>query len=225
MFKENDKVILTMSGETCRVLAVVPNGEDPEATKYVVQSLDGTHTAIVFEDTLEAYVDPAAEFKKLGETAKQFRLMQTMQRCQEVFDILEIEGKIDSEKIGSIDWYDESAEKIDLCREYEETYCNTDAYEENYTDSTESFFRVKLLEKFGKPQMKVFQGKITEEYNFFVKANSIDDVYEYLYAHENDDMKDYLNTDYVALDKGFKASEYHGQSYNISAILQEGGVQ
>lgn len=169
---------------------------------------------------------PAEEFAKLDEEAKQFRLMQTMQRCQEVFAMLEAEGKIDSEKVGSIDWYDESKFKIELCIEYEKTYCGTDVYEENYSDSTEQFFRVKLLERFGiKPKKKIFEVKIIGEHDFFIEANDIDDVYNFLYAHENDDRKDYLKTEFVAYNEETKVSEYHGARYDIAAVLEEGGVQ
>ena len=169
---------------------------------------------------------PAEEFAMLDEEAKQFRLMQTMQRCQEVFAMLEAEGKIDSEKVGSIDWHDESKFKIELCKEYEERYCGTDMYEENYSDSTEQFFRVKLLERFGiKPKKKIFEAKIIGEHSFFIEANDIDNAYKFLYAHENDDRTDYLKTEYVAYDEEIKVSEYHGNSYNIAAVLEEGGVQ
>ena len=223
-YKYMDEVIYMPEDERGHILAVL--GDLPFDREYVFEADDRKHCCRVKERDLKLLMNPAEEFAKLDEEAKQFRLMQTMQRCQEVFAMLEAEGKIDSEKVGSIDWFDESKFKIELCREYEETYCGTDMYEANYSDSTEQFFRVKLLERFGiKPKKKIFEAKIIGEHNFFIEANDIDDVYKFLYAHENDDRKDYLKTEFVAYDEEIKVSEYHGNSYNIAAVLEEGGVQ
>lgn len=224
-FNIGDKVIYLPTKDEGKIIATVGD-INPD---YIYESSLIDMIRKVSEEDLKLVSEvktPAEEFAKIDEEAKQFRLMQTMQRCQEVFAMLEAEGKIDSEKVGSIDWYDESRFKIELCIEYEETYCGTDMYEENYSDSTEQFFRVKLLERFGiKPKKKIFEAKIIGEHNFFIEANDIDDVYKFLYAHENDDKKDYLKTEFVAYNEEIKVSEYHGNSYNIAAVLEEGGEQ
>ena len=222
-YKYLDEVIYIPENEKGHIIAVL--GDLPFDNEYIFESCDKKHCCRAQERDLKLLMNPAEEFAKLDEDAKQFCLMQTMQRCQEVFAMLEAEGKIDSDIIGSIDWYNESEFKIELCREYENTYCGTEMYEENYFDSTEQFFRVKLLERFGKSKKKIFEAKIIGEHSCFIEANDIQDVYDFLYAHENDEKKDYLKTEFVAYDEEIKVSEYHGSSYNIAAVLEEGGEQ
>ena len=146
-FKIGDVVLYdseNTKNEICDVIALTKNG-------YVIETEStwgGEHPIYEVKEE-DICICSQYAFRNLSSEAQQNALMHTMQRCQEVFAALESEGKIDSEKVGSIDWFDESKFKIKLCREYEETYCGTDMYEENYSDSTEQFFRVKLLERFG----------------------------------------------------------------------------
>ena len=190
-FNIGDKVIYLPTKDEGKIIAMVGDIN----SDYIYESSLIDMIRKVPEEDLKLVSEvktPAEEFAKLDEKAKQFRLMQTMQRCQEIFAMLEAEGKIDSEKVSSIDWYDESKFKIELCIKYEETYCGTDMYEEDYTDSTEQFFRVKLLERFGKPKKNYYQCSIVETHTFNVKADSEEQVKEWLEEHENDDLKDYL---------------------------------
>ncbi len=188
-FNIGDNVFYIPENEPGKIIAVL---EDmPFDSEYVFESDDKKHCCRVTESKLRELVNPADEFEKLSEEAKQKALMQTMQRCQEVFDSLQMQHKLSGEKLGDIDWYTESDYKIELCKEYEMTYCGTPEYDDDYGNSTTRFFTEKLLKLFGAKEQsdKLYRCSMSETYTFYIRSDSDIATRDYLEKHTIADIK------------------------------------
>ena len=77
-------------------------------------------------------------------------LMETAIRIQGIFDYLLYKGELSLDKIGDIDWFEQANLVRGWAYEYEETYKDTDDYENNFLDHSQKFAERKIKEKFGK---------------------------------------------------------------------------
>ena len=89
------------------------------------------------------------EFANYNQEQRERALMESVIRCTEVADALELGGRID---VSLEDNYDRWACYIELAHDFEEECCGTERYENDFTNLSAEFFTEKLIEIYGDEQ-------------------------------------------------------------------------
>ena len=127
--------------------------EDLEKAKNLAGAIfeATTQTVEVIEGDIVIYskMTPKNAFVKANSKVRERALMETAMRIMDIYGEMVYSQHLNPDKLDSVDYMEKLQIFTTWALEYEETFFETDGYENFYLDHTEEYFTAKLKEEFG----------------------------------------------------------------------------